>query len=126
MLESYALSFGQIIKLQDNLVEVIVDENVEFNMTMIHEYHSWLLANLKAPFAMLINKIHPYTYTFDAQISIGNLPEIKAMAVLSYSKITEESTNVLISMPRSNKWNIQVFQTRDEALDWLKDELDKN
>ena len=117
------LSFGQINKIQDNLVEVIINAGIELNMDMITEYHTWLLDNLDAPFAILINKKHPYTYTFDAQVNIANLAEIKAMAVISYSKITEESTNVLISLPRKNKWNIRLFDSRNLALDWLQTEL---
>lgn len=119
------LSFGQIIKIQDNLVEVLVDADVEFNMDMIAEYHTWMLENLNAPFAILANKINAYTYTFEAQMNIANLPQIKAMAVVSYSKATEESTNVLIGMPRKTKWNIRIFDDRETALNWLRIELDK-
>jgi hypothetical protein len=120
----FELSFGQFIKLQDNLVEVIVHPNVEFNMMMIAEYHDWLLENLEAPFGILVNKKNSYTYTFEAQMNIANLPEIKAMAVVAYSKATEESTNVLIDMPRKSKWNIHIFDDRDIALNWLQLELD--
>lgn len=123
MSENYILSFGRIIKLQDNLAEVIVNKDVEFNTAMIDEYHTWLLENLSAPFALLINKINPYTYTFDAQLNIANLPGIRAMAILAYSRVTEESTNVLISMPRKNKWNVRQFHLRANALSWLNDEL---
>ncbi len=124
MLETFDLSFGQITKLQNNLAEVVVDAHVEFNMDMIAEYHGWLLYHLSAPFAILINKLNPYTYTFEAQMNIANLSEIKAMAVVVYSKITEESTNVLIDMPRKAQWNIRIFGNRDAALKWLQTELD--
>jgi hypothetical protein len=125
MPKAYNLSFGQLIKLQDNLVEVIVDTDVEFNMDMIAEYHTWMLDNLNAPFAILANKINSYTYTFEAQMNIANLPQIKAMAVVSYSKVTEESTNILIGMPRKTKWNIRIFADRETALNWLQLELAK-
>ena len=121
----FDLSFGQMIKLQENLVEVIVNTDVEFNMIMIAEYHDWLLENLVAPFGILINKKNVYSYTFEAQMNIANLPEIKAMAVVAYSKSTEESTNVLIDMPRKSKWNIRIFEDHDIALNWLQLELDK-
>ncbi|MCA9942825.1 MAG: hypothetical protein H6656_16945 [Ardenticatenaceae bacterium] len=125
MVKKYTLSFGQIIKLQDNLVEVIVEPEIEFNMDMVAEYHAWLLENLNAPFAILINKVNSYTYTFQAQMNIANLPEIKAMAVVSYSKASEESTSVLIEMPRKSKWNIHIFEDRDIALNWLQLELER-
>lgn len=123
MSETYKLSFGHIAIIQDNLAEVIVDEDIEFNMDMVAEYHTWLLNHLQSPFAILINKINPYTYTFKAQVNIANLPEIKVMAVVSYSKATEEATNVLIDIPRKSKWNIRIFQEREAALNWLQAEL---
>lgn len=120
----HEISFGQITKIQDNLVEIVVQADIEFNMDMIAEYHTWLLANLKAPFAILVNKKNPYTYTFEAQMNIANLPQIKAMAVVSYSTATEATTNVLIEMPRKSKWNIRIFDTSELALAWLRAELD--
>ena len=121
----FDLSFGQIIKLQENLVEVIVNTDVELNMNMIAEYHDWLLENLVAPFGILINKKNVYSYTFEAQMNIANLPDIKAMAVVAYSKSTEKLTNVLIDMPRKSKWNIRIFEDHDIALNWLQLEMDK-
>ena len=125
MQKIYHLSFGKIIKLKKNLAEVIVSPDVEFDMEMIAEYHSWLLKNLEAPFNILINKINSYTYTFEAQMNIANLPEIQSMAVVAYSQQTEKTTNVLINLPRKQKWNIRVFNDRSEALRWLETEQDQ-
>jgi hypothetical protein len=115
----YELSFAKIIILQENVAEVIINEGIEINNEMVTEYHNFLLQHLTAPFFLLINKINSYTYTFDAQIKIASLPEIKAMAVVAYSKATEVATRNLASIPRNNAWNIQIFPDRDTALEWL-------
>ena len=115
----HELSFAKIILLEENIAEVIINEGIEIDNKMVTEYHDFLLRHLSAPFYLLINKINSYTYTFDAQIKIASLPQIKAMAVISYNRITEIATRDLASIPRDNEWNIQIFPDRDTALQWL-------
>lgn len=66
-MSSHRLSFGIINILKNNLAEVIVDEGIVMDVVMIDEYHDFLLNTLDAPFALLVNKKHSYTYTFSAQ-----------------------------------------------------------
>ena len=124
-METHKLSFCKINKLNDSIAEVIVNEGVEVNSDMVEEYHGWLAANLKPPYGLLINRINQYSYDFDAQIKIGDLPEIKAITVVVYSKISEAATRVLMHLPRRNRWNIEMFHERIIALEWLADELEK-
>ena len=116
----HTLSFGQITILNPNLAEVIIDNYVEMDLAMVDEYHEFLLTHLEHPFNLLINKIHQYTYTFEAQLNLGTLPEINLMAVVAYNSVTENSTHSLISIPRAMPWNIQIFKERKTALDWLE------
>ena len=64
--KSYKFSCTSIIKLSNNLAEVIVDGGVEMNLTQDKEYHYFL-----------INRIHSYTYIFEAQKSIVSFNKIK-------------------------------------------------
>ncbi|WNH08003.1 hypothetical protein [Thalassobellus suaedae] len=118
-MKSYELSFGVISILNSNLAEVIVGEGIEMNEVMVDEYHDFLLNNLSLPILLLINKKNSYSYTFEAQISIGNLKEIKAMAVLIGTSGGLMSTETLININKENNWNIKLFQKRDQALNWL-------
>jgi len=116
----YRLSFGQINIIEPNLAEVIIDDEVVMDVEMIDEYHEFLLSYLKAPFSLLVNKCNSYTYTFEAQRMIASLNEIKAMAVVTHTAITEMSTSVLITMNQDKNWNIKLFQKREDALNWLQ------
>lgn len=118
-MSSYQLSFGEIILLEDNLAEVIVDNGVEMDIKMVNEYHDFLLNHLTAPFTLLINKRNSYSYTFEAQQNIANLPEIKAMAVIAYDQQSEVATQSLNEVHRKVNWNIKIFPQRDVALNWL-------
>lgn len=117
------LSFGKIVILNKDLAEVIVDEGVVFDENMVKEYHNFLVDNLEAPFSLIINKKHSYSYTFPAQKKIANLKEIKAMAVVAETSGSVMSTETLINVNGNYKWNIRLFQEREEALHWLKKEM---
>lgn len=119
-----SLSFGKIVVLSKNLAEVIVNEGVVFNEVIVDEYHDFLLNTLEAPFSLIINKKHAYTYTFPAQKRIANLNEIKAMAVVVHTPAGKMSTKTLAQVNGNNNWNnIKIFQDRAEALLWIKEEM---
>ncbi|WP_299102629.1 hypothetical protein [uncultured Winogradskyella sp.] len=121
-MKTHQLSFGQITILKSNLAEVIINSGMLMDMEMIEEYHSFLLTHLEAPFSLLINKVHAYTYTFEAQKKIANLKEIQAMAVVVKGYVGKKSTEFLIAFNDSNDWNISTFRTREEALIWLENQ----
>ena len=120
LMSKHRLSFGEIILLKSNLAEVIVDDGVEMDLEMVKEYHEFLLDKLKHPFSLLINKVNKYTYTFEAQLQLATLTEINSMAVLAYDRVTERSTESLVSIPRSTPWNLKIFKKRTSALEWLE------
>jgi len=119
----YRLSFGTIITINDHLAEVIIDEGVELDEHLVDAYHDFLLSHLKAPFSLLINKKHCYSYTFEAQKVIGSLDEIDNMAVLVGTLGSTLATKTIISLKGQD--NIEIFTTREEALDWLNNQQGK-
>ncbi|EPJ48214.1 MAG: hypothetical protein OFPI_30660 [Osedax symbiont Rs2] len=114
------MSFAEITILKPNLAEVIIGSDIEMDLAMVNEYHEFLLSHLECPFNLLINKIHQYSYTFEAQQHLATMREINSMAVVAYNSVTENSTNSLISVPRAMPWNIQIFKERKTGLDWLE------
>jgi hypothetical protein len=119
-MKSYKLSFGTIVLLSNKIAEVIVDEGVVMDEIMVDEYHDFLLNNLDAPFSLLINKKNSYTYTFGAQKVIANLNEIKAMGVVTKTSGAVMSTETLMNVNDNVFKNIQMFNKREEALEWLE------
>lgn len=117
------LRFGEILVLNKNLAEVIINEGIVMDMDMVNEYHSFLLENFEAPFSLLVNKKYAYTYTFEAQREIANLPEIKSMAVVTHRYLTHMATDFLININSDNNWKIKLYRLREEALDWLEKEM---
>ncbi|WP_242082282.1 hypothetical protein [Aestuariivivens sediminis] len=118
-MESYRLSFGEIKVFHSNMAEVIVDEDVLIDEVMMDEYHDVLRNTLEPPFSLLINKKHAYSYTFEAQKHIGNLKEIKSIAIVIRTPGAEMAVNTLISINENERSRIKVFTAKEEALDWL-------
>ncbi len=119
----HELPFSKIILLNDSIAEVIINEGVEMDETMVEEYHEFLLSHLSSPFSLLINKVNSYSYSFGAQIQLASLKEISAMAVVTYNRAAELATdNLATAVPREIEWNLRIFSNRDNALKWLQTE----
>ena len=118
-MDLHVLPFAKIIILRDDIAEVMINEGVELDASMVDQYHNFLLSHLHPPFSLLINKVNAYTYDFEAQEKLGTLKEINAMAVVAYNRITEITTQTLASYPREIEWNLKIFSNRDDALAWL-------
>ena len=121
-MDLHELPFAKIIILRDDIAEVMINDGVIMDMSMVEQYHDFLLSHLRAPFSLLVNKLNSYTYDFNAQEKLATLKEINAMAVVAYNRVTEITTETLASFPRDVKWNLRIFSTRDEALAWLLSE----
>ena len=121
-MDLHELPFAKIILLHDDIAEVIVNEDVTMDVDMVNQYHEFLLAHLRSPFSLLINKINTYTYDFDAQMKLATLNEINVMAVVSYNRATTMTTETLALYPRNKMWTLKVFTNRGEAVDWLLSE----
>ena len=120
-MKNYKMSFGTIIKLNNNLAEIVVDDGIEMNLTQVKEYHNFLLNNLKAPFYLLVNRKYSYTYTFEAQKAIVNFDKIKKLAVLLSTQGGLMSSETLLSLNENLNWEISWFNKREDALAWLNE-----
>jgi len=119
----YNLQFATIVPLQDDIAEVIIRRDIEMDIPMVETYHEFLRDHFSAPFALLVNKKYPYTYTFEAQQVLATIPEISAMGILTYNAVSHELSQSLINQSRIKKWNAKVFSKRDEALQWINSQL---
>ena len=124
-MEIYELPFAKIIRLRDDIAEVIINEGIEINLDMVEQYHEFLLSHLHAPFSLLINNVNAYSLDFSSQGKLATLKEINAIAVVAYRRSTEIATEVLASHPRDVDWNLKIFSSRDNAVNWLLSEQSK-
>ena len=122
-MKTFDLSFGTVTLLRQDMAEVIIDQGIEMDLDMVDEYHMFVSEFLADPCAILINKMHQYTYTFEAQLAISNLEKIKAIAAVAYSDASRIASEVLMKLPTHKQWNMKIFSDRDQALRWLEQQL---
>ncbi|WP_274476070.1 hypothetical protein [Mangrovimonas aestuarii] len=115
----YRLPFASITLIEDDIAEVVIDEGVELAMEEVEAYHEFLTTYLKAPFSLLINKKHSYSYTFEAQQNICDIKEIRAMAVVVNNVASELATLTLSKINEHKEWNMLLFNNKADAKDWL-------
>jgi hypothetical protein len=115
------IGFGKILKLNDNLAEVFIDEGVELTKEQINSYYDTIQQHLIPPYCVLLNQINSYTYSFEAQQELGKYEGLNAKAILSYTE-SSKKTMQLLKETQTNlaKLNMEIFSERSEALNWLK------
>jgi hypothetical protein len=113
--------------LNDNLAEVIVNKNVEISLEMVEEYEAFLAEKYIDSFGLLINKVHDYNFAFEAKLSIGSHPNLKAIAVVHYTTVSELITQDVAEKRVRDGWNLKSFSGLElgwqKAYDWLSEEL---
>lgn len=123
----YNLSYAKIKMLSDNLAEVIVDHNITITLEMIEEFDCFIHDKFKQPFALLVNKINQYEYTFEAMASMVSHELMIAMAVINYDDIDDDPIHKVIKIRAMDQLNIKVFSGLElgfqEAKAWLVEEL---
>ncbi len=116
------LPFAKVVKLDVSSAEIIVDEGVELNSEMVSQFHQALVDNFTPPVCILVNKINQYTYTFRAQLALGDIPEVGAIGVVVYSQMSKRTTEAFSGLPRKLPLNLMIFDNRKRAIEWLKEE----
>lgn len=125
-MSSEHFDFGVIHHLEGGVAEVVINDGIEINDTMLDDYHGALERSYSGDFGLLVNKKHQYTYSFSAQQRIASLPNIKAIAIVVYRRSTEIATQTLLNIKREHNWKVKTFYDRDEALNWLKLQMSLN
>jgi hypothetical protein len=124
---NHHLSFAKINILSENILEVIINPNVEISLEMSEEYDDLLSTTFSQDFAILVNKINEYDFSFEAKLSMASHEKLKAIAVITYNNDSKTSVEEVAAMRQRDGWNLKVFDGlnlgRQEALDWLNNEL---
>lgn len=117
----HQLSFAWVHMLENGIVETIVNEGVEISRPMLEEWAVFLRSHAPAAPLMLINKKHSYSYSFAAQLKVGELNFVRAVAVVNSSKFSNlASQSVLAVLPFGPPWPVKFFSEREDALTWLQ------
>ena len=120
----YTFNYATFDILQEDIAEIIIDQDMEMTEALVDHGQTFLQSRLQAPFGLLVNKLHAYHYTFEAQQMLADLPALKAVAVVTYSSLAQQSAEHLIHIIKHRKLlAIKTFHSRVNALEWLQEAL---
>lgn len=121
------LSFADFTLLDNNIVEVVVDENTQMTLEMVEECHQFIDKHCPDDFALLINRVNQYDYTYEAKLTLASYANLKAIAFVYYTVDGKETVSKLSKMRAHDDWNVKLFAGLNmgwqEALNWLQQEL---
>jgi len=121
------LSFCTINILADNIAEVLIDDNIEVSIEMVEESDEFLCSIFKDNFGVLVNKINTYYYTFEAQLTMGSIDPMAAIASVNYHPHGTQSTQDFLNKRTIDRLNLKTFIGTElgwkRAYDWLTLEL---
>lgn len=121
----YRLEFCTVIHRDDDIAIIEIDEGVNLDADMARDLVELTEKELgDRPFALLSNRVHSYSLSFDAMSALANLPNLIALAIVIYSNKSQllvETQNFFISTMK--KRPVKIFTEMEEAIDWLKGEL---
>ncbi len=115
----FKLGFCTIVVISENTAELLFNEGVEVSSSMVEQTLGVLRSALSAPFCLLVNERSSHSYDFQAQTAAGAIPDLLALAMVSYSPQTDIATDSLTRLPRQTDWPMAVFPNREDALAWL-------
>lgn len=120
-------SFGFFKVLPGHILEITPDSGVEISLEMVEECNDFISAHFKEGFGLLINRINRYSYSFEAQLSIGSYESLKATAFVCYSPECERATQKIQELRAVDRWNCKLFSGLElgwqQAYIWLKEEI---
>lgn len=123
----HQLSFAKVNILSDSIAEVIVEQGAKISLEMSEEYDDFLTHKFSNNFALLVNKINQYDFSFEAKLSMASHENLMAIAVITYDNDGKHAVEKLAAMRQLDGWNLKVFDGlnlgRQEGLDWLQGEL---
>lgn len=125
----YRTSYGYINVINNNILEITPDEGAIISLEMVEETQGFINEHITQNFAMLINQINNYHYSYEAQLSVGSYANLTAIAFVYFSEQGQDMSKNLVKKRAIDNWNFQIFSGLDLgwqlALSWLQGELNK-
>lgn len=114
------LPFGEVRRIKNHLAEVVIFQGVTMTLQDVRLYNKTLTDMHSDTFGLIVNKRYQYTYTFDAQRELIDIPNLKAVAILVYTSASTHSTKAVLSVMRNKIEHVEIFSLRKDAIAWME------
>ena len=119
---TFTFGFATVNILDHSIVELMINDGIEFNQSMFNEWKTWMetAKPVPQPWLILNNRKNRYSYSFDGLMELAKCDLIKALAIVYYDSIGKNVVAAaLSSLPIRPSWNANMFPNREEAVNWL-------
>lgn len=118
-METRGISFAEVLRLEEDMAELIIADRSELNPEMVLALQEHLFNRFRTPLRLLVNRKYRFTFTFEGQAAFASMPLVNATAFLVKHPLDVLSSKVMISTPRAKPWCAKHFEERRQALQWL-------
>lgn len=115
---STQLSFCQITRVNDFVVELVTNPEVELGGAEVIEFHQYF-DNLDAPVGLLVNRVNSYSYSFETLRSDAKNKNMAAIAVLLNDTSKLVQSEYIVNRVKTDV-DANIFFDRDSAISWLE------
>lgn len=124
IIKQFNLPYCKIQVRDDDIVFLEIQDGVEIDPLKVMELIQLAEENMARPFAILSNKIHSYSLSFEAMSKLAHYDNMVALAIVVHSaksRLLVETQNFFISTLK--KKPIKIFMDIDSADTWLQKTL---
>ncbi len=114
------LSFCSVLIISPQIVEVILNEGVEITGDMVDEFFMVVGEHMDSEISILLNKVTKYSYRFDALMKLSPSTKIRNIGVVTYDSLAASTSKFMMDRFNTSNKNVQLFKSREEALQWLQ------
>ncbi|WP_076414355.1 hypothetical protein [Shewanella sp. UCD-KL12] len=124
----HKFNFGCSVELlTHNIAQVTIEPGVEITLEMLGEFDEYMSQTFNHDYALLVNKQHKYTYSFEAQLCMASHERLKATAVVFYDEQDAKLPQQLTERRQVDELNIRLFSGVNDgsktAINWLEEQL---
>jgi hypothetical protein len=118
----YKLSFCEIEQLSDNIFEVTINAGAIIDEKCAEEAEIFWHDLRTVPYGLLVNNKNEFSYSFMGSQKIGEHALERKTAVLVDGPISKDQMSTVLNLKKmaGKTENRNVFQDRDEAIQWLE------
>ena len=111
--------FAAVEILAPNIGEVTAATDVEMDPSKVMLLEQWFLKHLESPYGILVNRRNAYSHSHESMDAVSKLQDLGALAIVVHGGLSRVAADIHLLYQD----NVEVFEDRDLALDWLKASL---
>ena len=124
----HKFNFGCSVELlTNNIAQVTIEPGVEITLEMLGEFDEYMSQIFNHDYALLVNKQHKYSYSFEAQLCMASQEKLKATAVVFYDENEAKLPPGFSQRRQMDELNIRLFSGinagNKTAVNWLEEQL---